>query len=199
MRSTGSLDLASFGLGALAPKDFRSFLSGHTLLAKAKREGLNIDLTMQNARIHIHDWSTHSYEAALIADLLRYKLMAMGKKFTFETVMSHESKVDFLKKSQQEGYKNYLYFVATESPLINVERVRQRVRGGGHAVEPSKIESRYHRSLHLLRDAVQYTYRTFVFDNSGDQANLILEVYQGSEVLYKYSEIPRWVDHYLLE
>lgn len=104
----------------------------------------------------------------------------------------------FLKETQQLGYKNYLYFISTESPLINIERVKQRVGLGGHFVLESKIKSRYFDSLKLLKDAVKYTYRTFVFDNSGKEAKLILEIYKGEEVFYNHPEIPKWVDEYLL-
>ena len=112
--------------------------------------------------------------------------------------MSHISKVDFLKETQERGYKNYLYYISTESPLINIERVKQRVGLGGHFVPESKIKSRYFNSLKLLKKAVKYTYRTFVFDNSEKEAKFILEIYKGEEVFYKYSEIPKWVDDYLL-
>lgn len=109
---------------------------------------------------------SHSYEAAFIADILREELLKNGKKFAFETVMSHESKIDFLIKSEHSKYKNYLYFISTESPIINIERVKQRVKLGGHPVSEKKIQSRYINSMQNLKKAVNHTYRTFVFDNS---------------------------------
>ena len=112
--------------------------------------------------------------------------------------MSHSSKINFLRKSQKAGYKNYLYYVSTESPIINVERVKQRVKLGGHPVSESKIESRYFNSLKLVKKAIQYSYRSFIFDNSGKEAKLILEVFKGEEVRFNYSEIPKWIDKYIL-
>jgi len=94
---------------------------------------------------------------------------------------------------------NYLYYISTESPLINIERVNQRVRLGGHPVAIKKIESRYYNSLSNLKKAVRNTHRTFIFDNSGEKPNLILEVFKGEEVTFYHNEIPHWVDKYLLE
>ena len=199
LRQIGHIDLADFGITDFSKSAVRKILNAHPLYQKAQQEGFLIDLVLQNNRIINPDHTTHSYEAALIADIIRHKLLTLGKKFTFETVMSHESKIDFLKLARNNRYKNYLYFIATESPLINIERVKQRVQLGGHSVPTSKIESRYYRSLGLLRDAVRETYRTFVFDNSEDQAHLILEVFQGEEVVFHYPEIPKWVDQYLLQ
>lgn len=134
------------------------------------------DLYYENETIINPAKNSHSYEAAFLADLLRQELLLLGNKFAFETVMSHSSKIKFFKKTLNSGYKNYLYFISTESPLINIERVKQRVKLGGHPVAEEKIVSRYFNSLKNLEPAVQLTYRTFVFDNSRQKTNLILEV-----------------------
>ncbi len=89
-----------------------------------------------------------------------------GKTTIFEYVMSHESKIEFMRQASSDGYKCYLYYICTESPLINKSRVEARVKRGGHAVPPEKVESRYQRSLALLGDAVAEAYRAFLFDNS---------------------------------
>lgn len=81
--------------------------------------------------------------------------------------MSHSSKIDFLKASKKSNYKKYLYFIPTEDPIINVEKVKQRVSLGGHPVAENKIINRYHKSLENLKDAVKQTYRSFIFDKSG--------------------------------
>jgi len=172
-------------------------MRSHSLLKKAKREGHAIDLYVDDHKIINPDKGSHSYEAAFIADILRNELLKKGKKFAFETVMSHKSKIDFITKSKMEGYKTYLYFIATESPVINIARVKQRVKLGGHTVAEEKIHSRYFNSLKNLKSAVQNTYRTFLFDNSGSESILILEVFKGEEVTFYHDEIPHWVDKYL--
>jgi predicted ABC-type ATPase len=40
--------------------------------------------------------------------------------------MSHSSKLDMLKQAHTLGFKNYLYFISTESADINVRRVADR-------------------------------------------------------------------------
>jgi len=106
--------------------------------------------------------------AQIIADFLRKKLLQLRRKFSFETVFSHESKIDIMREAAAVGYKVYLYFVATESDEINKFRVKARVEKGGHDVPEHKIEKRYKRSLELLYDACQSAYQVFFFDNSVD-------------------------------
>ncbi|MCE7070650.1 hypothetical protein LZG74_10070 [Dyadobacter sp. CY327] len=106
--------------------------------------------------------------AQIIARLLREKLLLARKRFSFETVFSHESNLDIMRAAAEQGYKVYLYFVSTEDPEINKYRVALRVRKNGHNVPSDRIESRYYRSLQLVKQASELAYQAFFFDNSID-------------------------------
>ena len=177
---------------------FTEYLQQSSLLIKAQKEGYNIDLFFRDNIIVIgHD--TNSYEAALIADYLRRLLIKKGETFSFETVMSHSSKLETLQDADAAGFKNYLYYISTEDPSINKGRVATRVLKGGHNVPPDKIEDRYFRSNELLIQMIPYCHRCFVFDNSGTEYKLIVEVVDGEEIIVHTDDIiPLWVDKYLL-
>jgi predicted ABC-type ATPase len=125
-------------------------------------------------------------------------LIAEQASFGFETVMSHPSKIEFLAKARKHGYKVYLYFVCTGDPVINVERVKQRVREGGHDVPTDKITTRYWRSLELLSEAVQGTDRAYLFDSSGSGLRLVASVTGGKHIELTEDSVPKWVDNFLL-
>lgn len=137
-----------------------------------------------------------SYLASRIAEFLRYALLAAKQSLTFETVMSHPSKLEFLRDAQAAGYRTYLYFIATEDPEINIARVRARVRKKGHHVDRDKIVSRYARTLDSLFDAVRLVNQAFLFDNSSDAPQLVAEVEEGKRIEFKTTTIPAWVDIY---
>ncbi|MBS1590452.1 MAG: hypothetical protein JST52_12655 [Bacteroidetes bacterium] len=143
---------------------------------------------------------TNSYIAAVIAEFLRHILLRYNSSFSFETVMSHQSKVDFLKKAKDKGFKTYLYFIGTQDPLININRVKIRVSKGGHAVDQEKIVKRYYHSMELLSQAFLNADRAFIFDNStdGETKNLLIEK-KGDHVEVFVDEIPEWVQIYLLD
>ena|SRR5690554_4595392 len=63
--------------------------------------------------------TVNSYQAAVIAEFFRENLLLVNQTFSFETVMSHESKVNFLRKAKQHGFATYLYFICTRDPWIN--------------------------------------------------------------------------------
>lgn len=178
---------------------FQKFIENHSITKKLATNNLVLNLVFENNVIKHKTDQNFSYEASVIVDLIRQLLIEKGERLSFETVMSHESKIHVLQNAMELGYKNYLYFVSTEDVEINKNRVDNRVKDGGHNVPKEKIESRYDRSLKLLREAVKYTYRTFVYDNSGTEAKLILDIFKGNEVTIRASEIPSWVMNYLLK
>ncbi|WP_158069899.1 zeta toxin family protein [Cnuella takakiae] len=146
--------------------------------------------------------------AQLLARFLREELLRHGKRFSFETVFSHESNLDIMRRAAAAGYKVYLYFVATESPEINKYRVALRVLKGGHNVDPVKIEQRYYRALELLSEAVPLCHRTYFYDNSKDRIAdiawepLVAQVSttNGEQEFEQVGDsLPKWVETYYLK
>ncbi len=196
--SSGEINLLDFEVQRPFKISFQKFLRESKLSAKASIEGVPLNLTLERSIIRTSSREVN-YEASFLAEFLRENLLRQGKRVTFETVLVHQSKIDILKFSLSRGYKNYLYFVGTESPLINIDRVRQRVLQGGHNVDVEKISERYFRSMSFLKDATSFSYRAFIFDNSGKEAELIMEIFMGKEITFHSKQVPVWVDKYYFE
>lgn len=161
LKETGFINLYDFGIKS-EEGDWNSFLESSSLPAKAIREGFEIQLAFKNNILVHSNKASFSYEAAMIAEFLRLQLIQLKKSFSFETVMSHPSKIELFDYASAKDFRNYLYFICTEIPLINQERVTQRTKKGGHPVPLKKVEERYFKSLELLAQAVSKTYRAFV-------------------------------------
>lgn len=106
--------------------------------------------------------------------------------------MSSPDKIQLLQKAQILGYRTYLYYIATDDPLINISRVQSRVKMGNHDVPQDKIISRYNRSLSLLLDAIRYTNRAYIFDNSSSEEILVAEITDGKLLELKTNQLPCW-------
>jgi predicted ABC-type ATPase len=113
--------------------------------------------------------------------------------------MSSSDKIALLKKAQSLGFRSYLYYVSTEDPQINIARVANRVRLGGHDVPTDKIISRYHKSLDLLFDAIKYSNRAYIFDNSGDSKRWIAEITEATNLNIQSDELPEWFSKYVTD
>ncbi|WP_291911988.1 hypothetical protein [Chitinophaga sp. CB10] len=195
-KEKGFVNLGDFNLQS-DTTSFEAYLENSSLRKKAQSEGYVIDLKLSNNVIKT-GVDSNSYEAALITEFLRRLLIIKGETFSFETVMSHPSKLDIFRNAHLAGFKNYLYFISTESPDINVNRVRQRVEKGGHPVNEQKIRERYSRSMDLVADMLPFCHRCFFFDNSGEAYRLIAEIENNNIIRIETNEIPAWFFTYIL-
>nr|WP_092074055.1 zeta toxin family protein [Dendrosporobacter quercicolus]NSL47786.1 zeta toxin family protein [Dendrosporobacter quercicolus DSM 1736]SDM76348.1 Predicted ABC-type ATPase [Dendrosporobacter quercicolus] len=131
--------------------------------------------------------------AAEEADRLRRTAIRQGQSFAMETVMSTDAKIALLKAAKAAGYVIYFLFVTTQDPMINVERVRNRVLKGGHDVPADKIRSRYHRTMARLAEATRIVDVARIYDNSGEGPVLIAEkLPSGVLVLYPQGRLSLW-------
>jgi predicted ABC-type ATPase len=192
------LDMSNYGVET-NEEEVISFFEKHPLLEKADLIDELYLLKFFDNKIDFFNIMINSYYASICADFIRHQLLKAKISFTFETVMSSKDKVEFLKKAQEAGYRTYLYFIATQDPTVNISRVHNRVRLGGHSVPKEKIVSRYYRSLKLLSKAVKYSSRAYIFDNSSQEKLWIAQIDDGKSFEFKSEIVPSWVHEYLLD
>ncbi len=192
------LDMLNYGVET-NEEEVISFFENHPLLEKADLIDELYLLKFIDNKIDFFNILINSYYASICADFIRHQLLKTKISFTFETVMSSKDKVEFLKKAQEAGYRTYLYFIATQDPTVNISRVHNRVRLGGHSVPKDKIISRYYRSLELLSEAVKYSSRAYIFDNSSQEKLWIAQIDNGKIFEFKSEIVPQWVNEYLID
>jgi len=107
-----------------------------------------------------------SYHAATVAAKIREDLISQGVSFCFETVFSHESKIDFLAQAKANGYKIILVYIYLFDSSLNEARVKQRVSEGGHNVPTEKIHSRIPRTMKHIKTALSIVDEARILDNS---------------------------------
>lgn len=122
-------------------------------------EGLGLQEANQAAVTRIEHWLHAS--------------IAVHKSIGVETVLSTDKYRQLVVRAAELGFSIWLVFVVLDSPARNVERVRLRVRKGGHAVAEDKIRSRYVRSLEQFPWFLDRADRAWVYDNSGAEPKLI--------------------------
>lgn len=163
------------------------------------KETLIKAVTYSGNTIAMNQKKIDSYSVAALADFLRFCYLSRGLSFSFETVFSHPSKLDFLKKAYNQGYRIYLYFVATEDINLNINRVKQRKQQGGHDVPEDKIKTRYSRCLNHFFPAIRYAYRAYIWDNSTTKMKLLAEMEPDHSLVISENVMPKWFNTYILQ
>lgn len=200
LNSKRSIDLSQYGISS-SLEEIRAFFSALPDGERSKKRFPHVanGIDYDGIVIRFESLEGNSYLASELAEFLRMKLIEASASFTFETVMSHPSKIDILRTAREKGYRTYLYFIATDDPDINVSRVKNRVRLGGHSVAEEKIKERYFRSLGHLADAIRNSNRAYIFDNSteGNEKTWIAEISDGKDLEIKADHPPAWFRKYV--
>ncbi len=97
-----------------------------------------------------------------------------GESFAFETTLSGKVYALRIPEWRRLGYRVSLIFLRLTSVELALERIRQRVREGGHDVPEVVVRRRFEAGLsnyhHLYRPLVDEWY---LYDNSGEIPTLI--------------------------
>ena len=84
-----------------------------------------------------------------------------------ETVLSTDKYRRLVLAAKKNQFEFRLIYVVLESPDLNVERVRTRVKKGGHDVPEHKIRERWNKSIAQLPWFLERADKAVIFDNSG--------------------------------
>ncbi len=134
-------------------------------------------------------------------DLLE-RAIAEGLEYNFETTLGGHTIPRLLEQAADSGSAIRIWYVGLSSLDLHIERVRARVKKGGHDIPEGKIRDRYDRSrLNLIRLIPQLT-ELVVYDNSRErdpdsndapEPVLILHLRDGQmKELCKLSRVPHW-------
>jgi predicted ABC-type ATPase len=128
------------------------------------------------------DPASHAYEAARIAAETRSRLIRLGRPFIAETVFSHPSKLELVRDAQAANYVVVLHVLLITEELA-VQRVKYRVRAGGHDVPENKIRERYRRLWALVADAIAQSDTATVYDNADIEGPQIVAQMSGGGIV----------------
>jgi predicted ABC-type ATPase len=192
LRNKRFIDLSDYSLNASSDdlNQFKLLPTTASLLKKGEKEKASIDIFVkENCLVNPNNVS-NSYEAAFCSMFLRWLCSNSGISFTFETVMSHPSKLSEIEEYKKMGFKIYLYFVCIDDPDINIERVAIRTEKGGHPVPEEKIRKRYFETLSTIQDAIPLVDNLYFIDNSKKQIVVAEKI--GSDMEILVNNPPNW-------
>jgi len=169
-----------------------------TLIEKSEEIGHNIHIYIKENILVDKSKDTHSYEASLITSFIRTQLFHHKQSFSFETVMSHPSKLDEIMYAKENGYKTYLYFICLDDPELNISRVQDRIEKGGHPVDDNKIVERYSRTLENLLPAIKLVDKAYLFDNSDTMTLIAESIHSNITINTDGKDIPNWFIDYII-
>ena len=103
-----------------------------------------------------------------------HSLTERGLDFGFETTLSGKTYVKLLQEMKRRGYFIHIFFLWITDVELALERIKLRVRNGGHHIPEAIVRRRFGRSLpNFLRFYKPLADSWTIFDNSSDVPQMI--------------------------
>ena len=123
--------------------------SGKTTLAKELLKEYSLDfINADEIARAINPDDLHSVRIQAGKEVFKKlnEMLSQDKSFALETTLSGNFLVKVLKQAKIQGYNTALVYSFVDNPDICIERIKVRVRTGGHHVPDEDVIRRYYRS-----------------------------------------------------
>jgi predicted ABC-type ATPase len=114
--------------------------------------------------------------------------------FIVETTLAGNSYLNLMREVKVLGWFVSLTYIGINNPTTNIQRVRSRVKLGGHDVPIPDILRRYERSLVNLCKAAKIANRLILYDNSTNAGHQLIATVEGNHTVIHVQELPGWLE-----
>ncbi|MBQ2900278.1 MAG: zeta toxin family protein [Agathobacter sp.] len=118
------------------------------------------------------------------------KYLEEGITFNQETTLCGNSIIRNILKAKDSGYFIELHYVGVESAEIAKERVKYRVKQGGHGIPEEDIERRYVETFIQLNRIIKECDLVALYDNSEKFRRFA--IYKSGNIVRLSQNVPKW-------
>ena len=118
--------------------------------------------------------------------------------FAFETTLAGRSQINLVKKLREDNWQIILFFLWIPNATFSRNRIRERVRQGGHDIPDETIIRRYSRVMYnFIKIYLPLCDKIICYDNSGPKPALFFKQDEKGQRILKpelYAKIVRYSD-----
>lgn len=121
------------------------------------------------------------------------KYISEGISFNQETTLAGKSILKNIELAKQKGYYIIINYIGVSNPEVAKERVRIRVRNGGHGISDEDIERRYYDSIENLKKVINICDEVNIYDNT----QMFKEVidFENGKIKWESRNLPEWTQN----
>lgn len=133
-----------------------------------------------------------AFEAGRVTLKRLRNLAKQHHHFSFETTLATRSYAPWIQGLSQEGFKLHLIFLWLRTPELAIQRVKERVRLGGHNIPETIIHRRYQRGIKNFFTLYSPIVESWgIYDNSSNSPGLIATAYQNGDPVVLQNDL--WI------
>ncbi|WP_198344821.1 hypothetical protein [Neisseria chenwenguii] len=97
---------------------------------------------------------------------------------------------------KEAGFHVVLNYIGLTAVDLYIERVRSRIRNGGHPIDEAVVRKRFAESRANLAEVVKLADEVYLYDNSGNKPKLTVYVSDGL-IFPQSGNIPEWAAEFV--
>lgn len=129
-------------------------------------------------------------KAGRTAMSLLNKYISNEVTFHQETTLPGNIILKQVKKAKEKGFQIRLYYIGVESVEVSLERVKKRVKKGGHGIDEAIIRKRFAAMPERLKEIISYCDTASFYDNTVRFRRLALT--KGDVIFDCDMDLPAW-------
>lgn len=96
--------------------------------------------------------------------------------FSMESTLSGKSILNRMKQAKEKGFYVRLHYIGVDKVSINLDRVKARVKAGGHFIDEQTIRQRFEISRKNLITALSFCDEALIYDNSAEAPEVVFHI-----------------------
>ncbi len=156
-----------------------------------KEPRINVDEIVRE----IGNWKNNEdvFKAGKIAVKKIAQYMSQGISFNQETTLCGKSIIQNIKKAKSLGYFIEMHYVGVDSVEIAKQRVKYRVKQGGHGIPEEDIEKRYTETFQQLNQIMPECDLIAFYDNTDSFRRFA--ICKSNKVIRISRNVPKWFNN----
>ena len=115
-----------------------------------------------------------------------------GVNFTQETTLSGARTLKTIQRARDLDYTIRLYYIGINTADESIERIKNRVRKGGHNIADDDVERRFEKRFEDLIKILPYCNEVRFYDNENGFVDVA--EYRNGSLIIKGDYIPEWIN-----
>lgn len=114
--------------------------------------------------------------------------------FSMESTLSGKSILNRMKLAKEKGFYLRLNYIGVNKVSINLDRVKARVKAGGHFIDEQTIRQRFDISRGNLITALSYCDEVLIYDNSAEMPEVVFHI-KNKQIMQIADNLIEWCEN----
>lgn len=114
--------------------------------------------------------------------------------FSMESTLSGKSILNRMKQAKEKGFYTRLNYIGVDKVSINLDRVKARVKAGGHFIDEQTIRQRFKMSRKNLITALSFCDEVLIYDNSAEMPEVVFHI-ENNQITQIANNLVSWCEN----